>query len=486
MTDSYDAIIVGGGIGGLVAAALLADEGVNVLLLEQSTGPGGCAASFTHRGYRFDAGATIGCGFHSGGPMQWLADRLDIQWPLQPLSVAWEYRDGVTEIGLDPTREMLLKSFPKSQTFWQEQAAMANTLWNLTADLLGQYQQSRRSQARFLASSLSSCMADSRFLKLATRSAARWLQEHTLHNDNHFRRFIDAQLLISSQTTARHCNGLFTALALDLPRRFPCSIIGGTGTIAEIVAQAIERRGGTIHLREKVLSLATDTRYINEIITDKARYRGRQIIINGSSATLAQLLGKPLSPSWRKSSRAQWGAFILHLGIAHSSLNSQHFQHLQLLDPSTDNLAEGDSLFLSFSHPLDQTRAPAGRRALTVSTHTDVTPWWQALERGKEVYSTLKSLYIKRSMELIGHFLPDLKENIDLSLAGTPVTYQRYTGRYLGLVGGYAQTGLFAPRQRMYHLQNCSLVGDHHFPGQSIAGVTVGAALTVDRLLRRL
>jgi hypothetical protein len=41
------------------------------------------------------------------------------------------------------------------------------------------------------------------------------------------------------------------------------------------------------------------------------------------------------------------------------------------------------------------------------------------------------------------------------------------------------------PRQRCFGLANCTLVGDHSFPGQSLAGVTVGAALAADRLLRR-
>jgi phytoene dehydrogenase-like protein len=208
--------------------------------------------------------------------------------------------------------------------------------------------------------------------------------------------------------------------------------------------------------------------------------------VNGSSANLAPLLGRSLPSSWEDKNRAQWSAFVLHLGIRQESLIGQTFQHLQLVRAKTDKLAEGNSLFLSLSHPSDQIRAPQGKRALTVSTHTKVAPWWQAREKGKEEYSALKSLYTEKVMDLLHHSLPGLEGNIEISLAGTPVTYQRYTGRHLGLVGGYAQTRLLAPRQQLYHLKNCTLVADHNFPGQSIAGVTVGAALAVDRVLRRL
>ncbi|MBU1057536.1 MAG: NAD(P)/FAD-dependent oxidoreductase [Proteobacteria bacterium] len=485
MVNTYDVIIIGGGIGGLVAAALLADKGARVLLLEQATTTGGCAATFSHRGYRFDAGATIGCGFHSRGPMQWVADRLAIKWPLYPLSVAWKYNDGVSEIDLDPKQEMLRKRFPESTAFWLEQAAVANTLWDLTNGLLSQYGRKRFSQARFLASSLSS-IPGSRCIMLATMTVSQWLKRHGLHGNKAFCRFIDAQLLISAQTTARKCNALFAALALDLPRQSPCSISGGTGTVAEILSQAIGLRGGEIHLQEKVIALTTRNRRIKEVISTRANYQGREVIVNGSSASLAALLGRTLPSSWKDRSRALWGAFILHLGISQESLLGHTFQHLQLVRPKTDNLAEGDSLFLSLSHPTDQIRAPQGKRALTVSTHTKVPPWWHAKERGKKEYSALKSLYTEKAMGLLYHYLPGLEDNIELSLAGTPVTYQRYTGRHLGLVGGYAQTGLLAPRQKRYRLKNCSLVGDHRFPGQSIAGVTIGAAMAVDHLLRRL
>ena len=43
---SYDAVVVGAGNGGLVAAAHFAIKGINVLVLEQHNLPGGFATSF--------------------------------------------------------------------------------------------------------------------------------------------------------------------------------------------------------------------------------------------------------------------------------------------------------------------------------------------------------------------------------------------------------------------------------------------------------
>ena len=77
-------VVVGAGIGGLTTAALLAKAGLDVTVLEAHVYPGGCAGTFYHQGYRFDAGATLAAGFEPGGGMTRLAETLGITWPVEP------------------------------------------------------------------------------------------------------------------------------------------------------------------------------------------------------------------------------------------------------------------------------------------------------------------------------------------------------------------------------------------------------------------
>lgn len=55
----YDLICIGAGIGGLTASALLAKEGLKVLILEQSDLVGGCCSTYEDEGYKLDIGASI-------------------------------------------------------------------------------------------------------------------------------------------------------------------------------------------------------------------------------------------------------------------------------------------------------------------------------------------------------------------------------------------------------------------------------------------
>lgn len=62
-----DVIVIGSGIGGLVAATQLAAKGAKVLVLEKYLIPGGSAGYFERQGYRFDVGASMIFGFGQRG-----------------------------------------------------------------------------------------------------------------------------------------------------------------------------------------------------------------------------------------------------------------------------------------------------------------------------------------------------------------------------------------------------------------------------------
>ena len=70
--------IIGGGIGGLFTAALLAKEGYPVTVLERSAHVGGGLQSFTRNGVAFDAGMHVVGGLQPGGSLNRICRHLGI------------------------------------------------------------------------------------------------------------------------------------------------------------------------------------------------------------------------------------------------------------------------------------------------------------------------------------------------------------------------------------------------------------------------
>ncbi|HBY95519.1 MAG TPA: hypothetical protein DEP84_16445 [Chloroflexi bacterium] len=64
------------------------------------------------------------------------------------------------------------------------------------------------------------------------------------------------------------------------------------------------------------------------------------------------------------------------------------------------------------------------------------------------------------------------------------VTFERYTRRTHGLVGGFPQTSLGTALGPRLPVEGLWMVGDSIFPGQSTAGVTLGALRVVDSILQ--
>ena len=74
-------VVIGAGIGGLTAGALLAKRGYQVWVVDQAAVPGGCASTFQRRGFTFDVGATQVAGLEPGGIHHRIFTELDVEPP---------------------------------------------------------------------------------------------------------------------------------------------------------------------------------------------------------------------------------------------------------------------------------------------------------------------------------------------------------------------------------------------------------------------
>ena len=184
--------------------------------------------------------------------------------------------------------------------------------------------------------------------------------------------------------------------------------------------------------------------------------------------------------------QATWGAFTLYLALDDTRLPTGIPDHHQVISAHDQPLGEANSVFISLSDPHDETRAPIGKRAATLSTHTDISPWWRLRSGEKSEYEAWRDRYSQKMIKAAEIAIPGIKQAVELCLPGTPVTFEYYTGRPKGMVGGFPQKSLFDVRGPGTGILNLSLVGDSIFPGQSTAGVTLGGMRVADTVLQKL
>jgi C-3',4' desaturase CrtD len=479
-------VVVGAGIGGLTTAALLAKAGLDVTVLEAHVYAGGCAGTFYHRGFRFDAGATLAAGFDADGGMTRLGRALNTTWPVTPAEIALRVQlpDGsqITR-WTDPAAwraERLAAFGPAAEPFWRWQEGIADRMWALAMDGAPWPPQGLADGTRLVRTGLGLAAAAPDQLPDIALAALRPLAANLRNAPSRLRSYLDGQLLISAQVTADRANALYSAAALDMPRRGVAHVRGGIGKLAEALADAIRRQGGHVHYRQRVTRVAANRGGSYRVATNKGLdFAADQVVFNLPPHDAAALLGENASPQLRRATLPAdgWGAFMVYLGLDDAIIPAGYPLHHQVIvaePPGEGGLRQGEaSIFLSLSLAGDAGRAPAGQRAATISTHTDLRSWWRLFETDRAAYEARKAALTESVLATAEVALPGLRRGTRLILPGTPPSFQRFTHRSLGWVGGFPQTSLlraWGPRLG----RGLWLVGDSIFPGQSVLATALG------------
>lgn len=485
-----DVVVVGAGVGGLVGAALLARAGRSVLLLEAHETLGGCAGFYEAGGFTFDAGATTLVGFDAGDPLASLAEGLGIRLGrdlvLEPVDGVDVRLPGASfPYGRDldaweATRERL---FPAASPFFRRLLRDASLLWSASRSWPALPLLSARDAVRNLR------LLSPRLLPLLPSfgsTVARVLARERAPEEPALRTFLDLALLVSVQSPASEAPWWNGALGIDLFRRGVSRCRGGMRAFVEALAAAFVGAGGEIRTRTLVTRLAPSAAGWVVTTASGEELRARAVLANLPVRDVARLLDPRSAPGRKAASEAArlgegWGALVLNLGLSRVVNADPRRLHRLVATRLDGRPGDGSSLFLSFSPPGDPV-APPGGQTLSVSTHVEPTAWSSL--RGDD-YRRKKEEWRLLLREALEREAPGLAAAIVHEDLGTPRTFQRFTRRNLGSVGGVRMTPeRFGPNALDPTLgtEGLHVVGDTSFPGQGTLAVAMSAALAAERL----
>jgi phytoene dehydrogenase-like protein len=491
VTESADVVVVGAGFGGLGAALGLAEQGARVVVCELLDYAGGCAGTFTRKGCRFDAGATLSSGFGEGQLFAGWMRRYALPLAFTRLDPVVELRAPAFTLPVCADRERFVARLaglagdraPAVRRFFAFQRAVADTLWQVLDD-------PRMLPPLGAAGLLAHLGRLPRYLPLA-----RWLGRPLTAVLAHFgvaglpplRLFCDAVCQITVQCPAREAEALFALATLDYFFRGVAHVRGGIGELARALVGALEGLGGRVCFHRPVRALARDGDAWR-VDTRRGPLRAGHVVANVLPQALAAMLGEapPRLTRLAGALESGWSAAMLYLVARPPAGAPAEAHHLELIDDPARPLIEGNHLFASISGADEPGRAPDGRRVITVSTHLPA-------DRLRALSPDATAAYIAavqdRMRAVFAARAPEWAAGVERSFTASPRTFERYTRRPGGLVGGVPRrAGLHNYRDAWPRpvAPGLWLVGDSVFPGQStvataLGGLRVAAAIGARR-----
>ena len=449
----YDVVVVGGGIGGLTAAALLAARGINACLFERNAQVGGCVSRIEYSGFDFEPGMGLYAGWGPDDIFEQIFSELQVPVP-QARHIESDY-----VVRLPDQTEFRLR---KDATEFAEE----------------------------LRSVFSECASEAiRFYEMVEQASSNFSTDTVLNRASgtspRFQRFIDAQLRAFIQTPIDRCAFISGCNTLKLPRQDLYEIVGGPAALAESLAEAITKAGGKVRLNSPVLRLAYDEsgKAIGVDLLSGERVLATRAVISNMTIwdTYGKLIGLNRTPSDLKKKMARLngnGAYLIY-----ASLESSAIERL----PAKRFLACADSNAESFEFA-DLTFATSavgsvpGKTAVTVKVNCPVNDWF-TFQSSVEDFEAWDQQALERVWSRLHQAVPELGDSIEIIETGNPRTFYDETRRKLGMVLGVEQTHEALSLGPETTLPNVFMVGDTA-SSVGVAAVAKGSARLAQQLLR--
>ena len=477
MKDNYDVIVIGAGIGGLSAGALLARRGYSVAVFEAQPVAGGYCTSFRRKGHTFDSclDAISGCG--ERGWLRRILRELEVENEaefvrLDPLRVDNFAGDMIEVPGeYGAFREKLFELAPQEK---EGAAGLLKVMEEIYRTAMVTHPEVLYNDKRLLKKT------ESALSKYRGRTYKDLLDDFI--KDGRARAVMSDRSafmgLPPSKVSAVAMATMFMTFAIGGGYR----IKDGAQRLTDAFVTALRLHGGELFYRSRVEQILSENGRAAGVKTDGRIIRAKSVV---SAVDVNKTFSMAGMETKKPALRPSVSFFMVYLAVD-GVIDLPHSMgcypgcdiETTFEDISTDIVSPGASMEVINYSGISPSMAPDRKSTVMLmakAAYDYKAPWY-----------TCKKETADRMIERAECIVPTLKGRISYSEAATPFTLERYTGNFAGAAFGWEQglenqrTSVKTPMPGLY------LAGHWTYPGGGIESVAASGLVAAEAAVSNL